>query len=70
MDLSRLLSMIGRMVFRKAMNKGIRMGVETLATRGKPAAEMTPEDRAQAARTREMAKRARQAAKITRRLGR
>lgn len=70
MDLNRLLNMIMNMLFRRAVNTGINKGIKHFAGKGKPAAEMTTQERAQAAKGRDMQKRARQAARITRRLGR
>jgi hypothetical protein len=55
---------------RRTINTGINKGIALAARKGKPASEATPEDRKQAASARQMAKRARQAARITRRLGR
>jgi hypothetical protein len=66
MDLNRILSMISRIFVRKAVNKGI----DYAARRGKDPAQMTPAERKQAGDARALAKRARQAARITRRMGR
>ncbi|MBA4491224.1 hypothetical protein [Paracoccus sp. S1E-3] len=61
-----------RNVTRLAMAFGIKKGIDMLATRGKDPAKMTAEEQAAAARTqrsaREAVKRARQAARITRKL--
>ena len=70
MDLNRLLQQLMNMFLRRAVNKGINMGVDYAARRGKAPAEMTPEERAQAKSARDLAKRARQVSRITRRLGR
>ena len=55
-----------------AMAFGIKKGIDLLANRGKDPAQMTPTERAAAAKTpqtaREAVKRARQAARITRKL--
>ena len=59
-----------RMVMNLFLRKGISMGIDHLARRGKPAAEMTSDDRAQAGSARQTAKRARQAAQLARKLGR
>ena len=65
--------MMGRLT-RIAMNFGIDKGSKQLAKRGKPTAQMTKTERRQAQNmsktTRNAVKRARQAARITRRLGR
>jgi hypothetical protein len=70
MDVQRLISMLGRMFLRKAMTKGLNAGIDLFARKGKAPADMTPADHEQARQAREMAKRAKQAARITRRLGR
>ncbi len=61
-----------RAATRAAIALGIAKGIDTLANRGKDPSEMTPEERRQADKarkdTRQMVKRARQAARITRRL--
>ncbi len=70
MDLGRIIQMVFNQVMRRAVNTGINKGIDLAARKGKPAGQMTADDRKQAASAREMAKRARQAAKITRRMGR
>lgn len=70
MDLNRLINMIVNIFVRRAVNSGINKGISHFAGKGKPAGQMTPQERSQAAKGREMQKRARQAAKLTRRLGR
>lgn len=61
-----------RNVTRLAIAFGIKKGIDLLANRGKDPAQMTPTERAAAAKTqqtaREAVKRARQAARITRKL--
>lgn len=59
-----------RMVLNLFLKKGINMGIDHLARRGKPASEMTAAERAQAASAKDTAKRARQAANLARKLGR
>jgi len=66
MDLSRLITMIINLFLRKGISKGI----DYAARRGKDPAAMTPEDHAQAKAARDLAKRARQAANLARKLGR
>lgn len=66
MDLNRLLNMLTRMVFRSAMDAG----VDYAAGKGKPEAEMTPEERKQAKQARDLAARARKFRNVTRRLWR
>lgn len=70
MDLNRLINMIVNIFLRRAVNSGINKGMGLFAAKGKPAPQMTPQERQQAAKGRDLQKRARQAAKITRRLGR
>lgn len=66
MDLNGLLRMLARMFMGKAINAGI----DYAARRGKPEAEMTPEEREQAKKARDMAARAKEIQKATRRLWR
>lgn len=66
MDLNGLMRMLTRMFLGKAMNAGINYA----ARRGKPEAEMTPEEREQAKKGQEMAQRAKEISKVTRRLWR
>lgn len=68
MDLNRLIQMLMRMFLRKAVNKGIRSATDYASRRGKPPAEMTPEERAQAARAKELADKAKKMARLGRRL--
>ncbi|HLQ17771.1 MAG TPA: hypothetical protein VK146_02235 [Tabrizicola sp.] len=66
MDLNGLI----RLLTRKFLHKAVNAGVDYAARRGKPEAEMTPEERAQAQRGREMAQRAKEISKVTRRFWR
>jgi hypothetical protein len=66
MDLNRLLQTVVRMFLRKGVNWGIKTAT-TRASR-KPGTPPAGADQSRAAR--DLAKRARQAARITRRLGR
>lgn len=68
MDLNKLIQMVLNIVLRRAVNFGVNKGIDMVAGKGKAAAEMSPEEREAAARTRAAVKRARQAAKITRKL--
>lgn len=70
MDMSRLLTGLLNRFFRQAVNKGIKAGVNHLASGGKSAAEMTPAEREQAKKANDLAKRGRQMAKLARRFGR
>lgn len=66
MNLNGLFNMLAKMFIRSAVDAG----VDYAARKGKPEAEMTPEERAQAKRARDLAGRARQVQKVTRRLWR
>ena len=73
MNLHQIVNMVVRMLMRRGINWGITKGIGLTARRGKPAQdtrpeEMTPEDRKQAQVARDTAKRARKAARITRRM--
>ncbi|WP_103256102.1 hypothetical protein [Tabrizicola aquatica] len=63
MDWNRLINMVTRMFLRKAVNKGI----DFAARRGKSPATLTPEDRQRAQSAKEMADKAKKAARIGRR---
>jgi hypothetical protein len=67
--MERMLSMIMRMIFRKAVNKGINAGVNRMAGGGKAKQDLSPAERKQMRQAKQTTKRARQAAKATRRLG-
>ncbi|MDP2062691.1 MAG: hypothetical protein Q8Q63_04400 [Phaeovulum sp.] len=69
MSIEQILGRVMRLFGRRAVNLGINKGIEVAARRGKPEAEMTPEDQAQARAARQTAKRARQAVRLARRLG-
>jgi flagellar motility protein MotE (MotC chaperone) len=66
MDLNRLFTMLSKMFIRSA----VKTGVDYAARSGKPAAEMTPEERKQAENAKAMAQKAQKAAKVARRLWR
>lgn len=66
MDLNGLFNMLTKMFLRSAVDAG----VDYAARRGKPEAEMTPEEREQAKKARELAQRAKEVSNITRRLWR
>ena len=57
-----------QMILRRVMGHLINRGIDHVASRGKAADQMSPEDRAQARTTKEIARRARQAANIARRM--
>ncbi len=66
MNANQIINMLLRMFMRKAVNKGIDMA----ARRGKPPAEMTPEERAQAQIAKQTAGKAQKLARLARRMGR
>ena len=69
MDLTRILNMVINMVLRKVIGKGVDAGINYAVGKGKPAQDMTPEEHAQAQEAKQAAKRARQLASLTRRIG-
>lgn len=69
MDSGQMIRMLMR-VFRPFIGRGINSGIDYAARRGKPASEMTPEERQQAQQGKQLTKRARQMAKMGRRMGR
>jgi hypothetical protein len=66
MDLNGLYNMLTKMFVRSAMDAGLDLA----SRRGKPESEMTPEEKDQAKRARELANRAKEIQKVTRRLWR
>lgn len=66
MDLNGLFNMLARMFVRSAVDAG----VDYAARRGKPEADMTPEEREQTKTARDLAQRAREVSRVTRRLWR
>lgn len=70
MDAGRIFQQLFNMIFRRAMNTAINKGIDHVARKGRPPGQMTAEERKQANAARDMTKKARQAAKIARRLGR
>ncbi|MBN8632543.1 MAG: hypothetical protein J0L76_17025 [Rhodobacterales bacterium] len=66
MNLNGLFNMLTKMFIRTAVD----VGVDYAASRGKPEAEMTPEEREQARKARDLAARAKDVSRITRRLWR
>lgn len=66
MDLNGLFNMLAKMFVRSAVDAG----VDYAARKGKPEAELTPEEREQAKRARDLAARAKEIQKATRRLWR
>ena len=68
MDLNRLINMLMSMFMKKIVNVAVDKGVEYAARRGKPEAEMSDAERAQAQAGREMADRTKQVRNATRRI--
>lgn len=66
MDLNGLFNMLTKMFVRSAVDAG----VDYAARKGKPESEMTPEEKVQAQRARDLAARAKEIQKVTRRLWR
>jgi hypothetical protein len=65
--MDRLLQMIINAVLRQLVNRGVRSGIDYATRSGKP---LSPDDRAQSQDAKAIARRARQAANLARRLGR
>ncbi len=63
MDMNRLISMLTRMFIRSA----VKTGVDYAARKGKPEAELTPEERKQAQSAKAMADKAQKASRLARR---
>lgn len=66
MDLNGLFNMLAKMFIRQAVDTGI----DYAARRGKPESEMTPEEKDQARKARDLAQRAKEVSNVTRRLWR
>lgn len=66
MDLNGLMNKLIKIFIKTA----VYTGIDVVARRGKPEAEMTPEELAEAKRARELADRAQEIAKVTGRFGR
>ena len=59
-----------RMLIGPVINRLVGKGIDRAAGRGKPPGEMTPQERRQARTGKQTAKRARQAGRLIRRMGR
>lgn len=70
MTLNQLWNMVLRIFIRKGVNWGINKGMHHISRAGKGKSVDTPANQAQAHQARELAKRARKAARLTRRIGR
>jgi hypothetical protein len=67
MTLDGLIRMLGRRLFGRFLNWGINRGIDMAAGGGRSSAARTSADRIRARQARDLAKRARKAARITRR---
>ena len=76
MNANQLVNMFFRIVARKFMNRGIDAGINAYSRRGKKnagagtEAPLSPEEKQRAQEARKMAQKARQGAKLVRRMGR
>jgi len=70
MNVNQIINMVIRIVMRRLLNTGINKGMELATRKGKTKGAPTAADKDQMEQGREDAKRHRQAAKATRRLGR
>ena len=68
--MDRIFQMIINAVLRQLVNRGVKSGIDYAARGGKPADQMPPDERAQSRDASALAKRARRAANLARRLGR
>jgi len=68
MDFGRIVQMIINVLLRKAVNGGVNAAIRKVSRKDDPTAPISPEDRQQQQAARQMAKRARQAMKIGRKL--
>ena len=66
--MDRIIQMILNKLLGRLVNTAVNKGVDYAARRGKSPDQMTPEELQQARAGKEMAKRARQAVKLTRRI--
>jgi hypothetical protein len=67
MNLNGLLNYALRIITRRAVNMGVNKAIDLASTRGKPAADMTEEDKAAAQSAKVAAARVRQAARVSKR---
>ncbi len=70
MNIERLIRMIVRMFTRKLMNRGIDAGLDYATRKGDKDKPVTQENRERAKQTKAIAKKARQGARLARRIGR
>ena len=75
MNYNQLINMFMRLFMRKIMNRGIDAGIDLVSKRGRGRAggeetDLTPEERKRAGHAKQTARKARQGAKLVRRIGR
>lgn len=68
MNIEQLINMILRRATRRLVNRGVDAGIDYAARRGRPDEVLTPEERRNAKAARQAARRAKQGAKIVRRM--
>ncbi len=68
--MDRMIQMIINAVIRQVVNRGVKTGIDYAAGKAKPKSQMTSGESAQAQDAAAVAKRARQAANLARRMGR
>lgn len=68
MNANAIINMIIRQVTRRLVNKGVNAGIDLATRRGKSDGDMTVADKERAAQGKDLAKRARQAGRITRKM--
>ena len=69
MNLDQMLNMFMRLVGRKLMSRGIDAGFDRIAGKSKAKDDMTPQERQAAGQIKQAGKRAQQAARLSRRVG-
>ncbi|WP_415183108.1 hypothetical protein [Phaeovulum sp.] len=70
MTTNKMVRLITRVLTGTLVAFGLKRGIDLVAGKGKPTAKMTQSERQQAKTARAAVKRARQAARLTRRIGR
>lgn len=70
MNVNQIMNLVFRMFFRKVVSRGMDAGINRLAGKGKSSQDMSPEEHQLAANGKKTARGARQAMKLTRRIGR
>jgi hypothetical protein len=69
MNVEQVINMIMRMFLRKVVNKGMDVGIDRFAGKGKTGDEMSPDEQQMAKQGKQAVRRARQAARVARRVG-